>query len=233
MKRFYTFLLLVAAFFAASAQTVDLEIVGFADNDGNQIYSILLPATQDMQPRVILKNNGPGVVPVTDSVVFDITYNQGTHAAYLVLTGLQVHAIGSGEQVIVDLAHPIWSAATMDEYSLESCTICYEVQIVGTATDPISTNNSACIPIIRDLGIADADAASVLMFPNPASASVTLTGVENAQVQLFDLTGRRVLFIEKATEGQGIDVSSLEEGLYIVRITDGRNSVTKKLNVIR
>ena len=123
MKKIYTVLILIAAFFAASAQTVDLEILGFVDANGNPISSIVMNSTQDLQPRVNLKNNGFDVVPATDSVIFDITYNQGYHVTYLILRGAQLQSVGPGDAVIVDLDHPIWTASTMNEYSLIACTI--------------------------------------------------------------------------------------------------------------
>ena len=42
MKKFYAFFILMAALLAASAQTVDFEIVGFVDSDGNTISSLVV-----------------------------------------------------------------------------------------------------------------------------------------------------------------------------------------------
>ena len=233
MKKIYTLLMLAVAFFAASAQTVDYAILGFADSDGNQIPSIELTATQDMQPRVILKNNGPDAVAAMDSVIFEITHEQWGFAASMLLLGTQLHSVSAGEQVIIDISQPIWTAATMDQYDMTEGTICYEVRIFGVSSDPNSSNNKACIPFSRPLAIGDFAATSVSLFPNPASATVTVTGAENARVQLFDLSGKNLTTIESAVESQQIDISSLASGLYIVRISDGKNVVTRKLNVIR
>lgn len=233
MKKIYILLMLAVAFSAVSAQTVDYEILGFADSDGNQIYSIDMDATQSLQPRVILKNNGPGAVAAMDSVIFEITHEQWGYVASMLLYGPQLHSVSAGEQAIVDLTQPIWTAAVMDQYSMTEGTICYEVRIFGVSTDPNPSNNKACIPFSRPLAIEDAGIASVSVFPNPASTSVTLSGVAGSQVQLFDLSGRRLSVIESATENQQLDVSSLAEGLYIVRISNGGSTVSKKLNVIR
>ena len=81
MKKIYILLMLAVAFSAVSAQTVDYEILGFADSDGNQISSIDMDATQSLQPRVILKNNGPGAVAAMDSVIFEITHEQWGYVA--------------------------------------------------------------------------------------------------------------------------------------------------------
>ena len=233
MKKIYTLFVLMAAFFAASAQSVDFEIVGFADGAGNPISVIEMNTSQDLMPRVILRNNGPDVVAVTDSIIFDITYNEGYYATSLILTGTDLHSVIAGEQVVVDHTQPIWTAATMNQYHLVSCTLCYEVRIVGRATDPNPDNNRACIEMTRSLGIHETSVDLVTLFPNPASSTVTLAGVANACVQLFDMSGRMLSVIESASENQSIDVSSLAEGFYIVRIIDGQNSTSKKLNVIR
>ena len=233
MKKFFTFLFLTVVFFAVSAQSVDFEILGFADSDGNPISSIVLNSSQDLQPRVILKNNGPDVVPVTDSIIFDITYDEGYYVTSLILTGTDLHSVLAGDSVFVDLLQPIWTADIMSHYGLTECTLCYEVRIVGRATDPNPDNNRACIEMTRSLGIHETSVNLVTLFPNPASSTVTLAGVANACVQLFDMSGRMVSVIESASENQSIDVSSLAEGFYIVRIIDGQNSTSKKLNVIR
>ena len=234
MKKFFTFFILLIALATASAQTtVDLAITGFADENGNPINVLALDATEALKPRVFLKNNGPGVVAVTDSVIFDITHHGNYYATSLVLTGAQLHTVGSGSQVIVDLSSPIWTAQQMNEGEMTSFELCYEVRIVGSSTDPNYGNNIACIPVTRPLAVDDTDFADVMLFPNPASSSVTLTGARNARVQLFDLSGRQLSVIENASESQRIDVSSLAKGLYIVRITDGQHTISKKLNVVR
>lgn len=225
--------MLTAVLLAASGQTVDYAILGFADNDGNQISSIEMTATQSLQPRVILKNNGPNPVAATDSVIFEITHEQWGYAASLLLLGTQLHSVSAGEQVIIDLAQPIWTASVMDEYSITEGTICYEVRIFGVSTDPNPNNNKACIPFSRPLAISDFASTSVSLFPNPASTYVTITGVENARVQLFDLSGKLLATIDNAADNQQLDVSPLTSGLYIVRISDGKNVVTRKLNVVR
>lgn len=233
MKKIFLLLTLILFFFAAGAQTADLEVVGFADENGERIYSIVMNSTQDLQPRVIVKNNGSSAVAATDSIIFDITYNQNYPITYLYIAGSQLNSAGVGEEMIVDLVHPIWTAAIMDEFQLIACSICYDVRISGVTTDPNPDNNKACIDMTRTIDIEDAEIASVSMFPNPASSAVTLSGVAGSQVQLFDLSGRRLFLIESAEENQQLDVSSLAEGLYIVRISDGGRSVVQKLNVIR
>lgn len=79
--------------------------------------------------------------------------------------------------------------------------------------------------------IETADAELWTIYPNPASGIVTVTGVEQAEVTVSDMTGRTV---SKHTIGQGcrtIDVSQLTAGSYFLRITSGNDSAVRKLIV--
>ena len=53
------------------------------------------------------------------------------------------------------------------------------------------------------------------IYPNPASSTVTLVGIDNAELTVTDMTGRTVL----SFTGSSLDVSHLSPGAYFVRIT--------------
>jgi uncharacterized surface protein with fasciclin (FAS1) repeats len=69
------------------------------------------------------------------------------------------------------------------------------------------------------------------MMPNPASGSVNLVGLEaNAQITVFDLSGR--IALETTMQNEVLSLQGLVPGTYLVRVTEGRNTMTQKL-VIR
>ncbi len=68
----------------------------------------------------------------------------------------------------------------------------------------------------------------VEIFPNPAQnlLNIRITGYkESAQVHLFDITGRELLYknISKATSQ--MDISTLKQGIYLIRIFNGRDLI--------
>lgn len=72
-------------------------------------------------------------------------------------------------------------------------------------------------------------ATSVGVYPNPASAQVSFTLDSDAQVSVFDMTGRMVREMN-ATAGEAqLNVSELENGVYFVnfRYANGTNAVAK------
>lgn len=73
------------------------------------------------------------------------------------------------------------------------------------------------------LGITELKNEEVIVYPNPASESITISGT-NEEVRILDVSGR---VIWKGRDNQ-VDVSSFNSGIYFVYLTkDNFNSVTK------
>lgn len=65
--------------------------------------------------------------------------------------------------------------------------------------------------------VDDADATRLQLYPNPASTTVTVTGVQG-DVQLLDVTGRTIQTIKQSSNQTiTIDVSTLPNGLYFLK----------------
>ena len=70
------------------------------------------------------------------------------------------------------------------------------------------------------------------IYPNPATTTVTLTGLEpGAQVTIVDLNGREISKFKIQNSEFEIDVTSLASGAYFVRITGQRQQAVRKLIV--
>lgn len=65
------------------------------------------------------------------------------------------------------------------------------------------------------------------IYPNPASNKFFVQGLNSGNVQVYDLNGRMVINTQYSENG--IDVSTLSKGVYIVKITDKNNSFSEKL----
>lgn len=77
-----------------------------------------------------------------------------------------------------------------------------------------------------------ASKSNLSLFPNPATDVVKVNLGDNfntskVQITLTNLSGKQVSKV--AYDANGIDVSNLPAGLYLVTATDGKNTVTKKL----
>lgn len=90
-----------------------------------------------------------------------------------------------------------------------------------TATISITANISEDITDPEQLAIWESQNSKHLpisIFPNPVTDYLSITGVSNASVYIFNITGNIVLSIENYTNGENVDLMELPEGLYIVKI---------------
>ena len=71
------------------------------------------------------------------------------------------------------------------------------------------------------------------VYPNPATTVINIDNAEGAQVSVFDINGRMITNVESASANQTIDASNFAKGMYIVRIANGNNVITKKVSVVR
>jgi hypothetical protein len=72
--------------------------------------------------------------------------------------------------------------------------------------------------------------ANFRLYPNPAKSgfvNITSTGSETLQATVFDILGKQV--INAAVSNERLDVSTLNTGVYIVKLTQGAATTTKKL----
>ena len=122
----------------------------------------------------------------------------------------------------------------MDDMCGENFELCMYAYLTGESVDDNDANNTGCITINRGTtGINEVAEGEVNVYPNPATTVINIDNAEGAQVSVFDINGRMISNVESASANQTIDASNLAKGMYIVRIANGNNVITKKVNVVR
>jgi hypothetical protein len=66
-------------------------------------------------------------------------------------------------------------------------------------------------------GVDETEAGKVKVYPNPASETLRIDGLEAAEIQVYNALGQLVKEVHGLNE---VNVSGLPEGLYLLRITD-------------
>ena len=62
------------------------------------------------------------------------------------------------------------------------------------------------------------------LYPNPASESITIEGANNASIEIYEITGNKVMTLERLSESQPVSIAHLTNGIYIVKISKEKNS---------
>lgn len=136
--------------------------------------------------------------------------------------------ISAGEYVEAPI-----DAWTMVEYSLED----YVGEQVYVAIQCVS--NDAFYFMIDDIvidnpvSVANDIDAAVAVYPNPANNVLTIENAQGSDVSVFNMLGQELLRTDVKDNMQTLNVSELPEGSYIVRIANGTEIKTQKLNIVR
>lgn len=162
-----------------------------------------------------INNDAPEILSITNNTADEVVINDITTLEsnlYLVEYDFTLpYTLMVGESVEVE----VYCDFTLCKGSYDS--ELYVVSSLGEQVVPIIYNGS--------VGLEENDMASVEMYPNPMKDVLYVEGDGVVNVTIFNSVGQQVLYIENRKD---IDVSSLSEGLYFVRITDGRGNVAVK-----
>lgn len=108
------------------------------------------------------------------------------------------------------------------------------VQLVLEGRSNASAENFWFDNILFDgvVGINDQASSQFAIYPNPASKgfvniSSKVNGAKN--ISIFDVLGKQV--VKTTLNGERLDISTLNSGIYILKIEQGKASTTKKLVV--
>jgi hypothetical protein len=121
------------------------------------------------------------------------------------------------------------AAATIDRFIIrqdsagETPSILFDELRIGTSFADVTPTTLSNDDYISDV---------FKLYPNPAKSgyvNITSTGSETIQANVYDILGKQV--INAAVASGRLDVSTLNTGVYIVKLTQGTATTTKKLIV--
>ena len=73
----------------------------------------------------------------------------------------------------------------------------------------------------------------VSLYPNPVSDVLKISGINNSDVSITDLSGKVLKTIKHSAISETVDVSNFSTGTYMVRISNQQNTLVKKFTVVR
>ena len=92
---------------------------------------------------------------------------------------------------------------------------------------------SDCVPITT-IGIRERNTIqNFRIYPNPSFDYLTITGsLGTYSINVIDLTGRVIITTDMTTDSLQLDVSSLTQGVYLLRVIDKENGFTEILKFL-
>jgi hypothetical protein len=67
------------------------------------------------------------------------------------------------------------------------------------------------------------------VYPNPASQYIQILNIDKATIEIFDITGQLVKVQESVFSTDKIDVSEMNNGIYMIVLTNNQGKASKRL----
>jgi len=138
-------------------------------------------------------------------------------------------------------ANPTVDLATRTEQGAVAATGAFISNIIGLtpsttynvrayATNDLGTayGDAVIFTTLTATGLNDAESKALSVYPNPAADYIIVQGADKGELAVFDMSGRLILTSLFVTESN-VDISSLAQGIYTVRITTSWGVIEKKL----
>lgn len=122
-----------------------------------------------------------------------------------------------------------WTLVTVDLAEYDNQEIYIAVNYVGQDHFAFMVDNLKIETrtVNTDLSVLD----KINIYPNPANDILNITSAEGANIKIFNLTGQEIMNIDSSSEIQKINISNLEQGIYVVQIIKDNNTVTRKITI--
>ena len=94
-------------------------------------------------------------------------------------------------------------------------------------------NYPSCYDLQVGVGSLEKSNNSFSLYPNPANTQITIAykaETKNARIEIFNATGQKINSFVYFNQSQTLDISDFSNGLYLVKITDGKNSSVQRFD---
>lgn len=71
--------------------------------------------------------------------------------------------------------------------------------------------------------------APFTMYPNPAYSSLAIRAKQTGTIEIYSMTGQRIMSHQMKTTDETVDISLLSEGIYSVLFSTPDSRVSRKL----
>ena len=152
-----------------------------------------------------------------------------TTAPVITLTGdnpatVELGATYTDAGATADGGETVTSTGTVDTSTVGAYTITYSATDAANNTGTTTRTVNVVDTTLSTLNPKN-EMRDIVIYPNPTLTTLTINGNKNYDLKIFNTLGQVLLQINDTNT---IDVRSLSDGVYLINITDGIKSLTKR-----
>jgi hypothetical protein len=179
--------------------TAYLTVTGLNDcGEGTPSEELAVAVNSSPAPYL----SGPGYVCDNEEADYSTVQYAGSSYEWEVTGGTIVSGAGTA-QITILWGYPGAGSVTVTEQNDAGCETTSEALFV-TIDDCTGMNE-----------IADSE---IVAYPNPFSTNLSISGLKDATIKIYNLLGKEVLMIEHASNHESINTSNFDKGIYLVKV---------------
>jgi len=231
MKRLVYTIVLVAAFqFAQGQKAMPLFYV---NQQFYTTFTLEMPQTgyaYTFGVAILNVNTSSDDLPAGTILTYSISINggEGVERQDTLIDALQKDS--------TDLAHWVWAFQFGPSNShVGENSICIKVTKVDGVDIPSDGNDLCAKYTFTANGIADVNVLKESkIYPNPVSGNLKIENLQDVtEIGIYNVTGQLVRTVSSAIGNTEIDMSDLSNGMYIIKMQNGKSVRTEKIQVLK
>jgi PKD repeat protein len=176
-----------------------LSVTGMNDcGEGTPSEDLVIAVNMAPAPEVA----GSGYACDNEEADYSTGENAGSTYSWEVIGGTIIYGAGTW-QISVLWGYPGTGQATVTEMTAAGCE---------------NTSETLFVTIDDCTGIGEGISPEARIYPNPASDYIHITGLHAADIRIYNLVGEEVLSITHINGEETINISTLDKGLYLVKV---------------
>lgn len=101
--------------------------------------------------------------------------------------------------------------------------------IIDVFAEDLASHKRYVFNFTVQVGIDNPNAKEVSIYPNPSTGHFYISGIENALVSIYNITGKMVA--EYKNSNGKINAQDLSSGIYFIKIYSDQNIITKRITI--
>jgi len=106
-------------------------------------------------------------------------------------------------------------------------------EVIFSSAGDYDARGDAFFSTEEELSISDNELQNVAIYPNPTKSILNINNAKNASIEVLDLLGRIVLTKSNISINEQLNVSELNSGTYIIKISNNNKVVIDKFIINR
>lgn len=84
----------------------------------------------------------------------------------------------------------------------------------------------------QDIAKTDNILEKTQIYPNPVTSGKIYINTESSStkiIEIYDMLGKKIFFTDMTSYQKELNISNLKSGVYLLKVTDKENSITRKI----